>query len=387
MKIEPKFRGFICTAAHPLGCEENVKEQIEYVKEKGTVNGAKNVLVIGASTGYGLSSRIVSAFGAGANTLAVSFEKESNGKRTATPGWYNTKAFEKFAKELGGFHKSINGDAFSDEIKEQVINEIKSNMGKVDLIIYSLASPRRTDPKTGEVYSSVIKTIGENFSGNTFDFLTFKISNVEVTAATEKEIHDTVKVMGGEDWKLWIEALKEADVLDTGVKTLAYSYIGPKLTYPMYNDGTIGMAKKDLDIKAKEINELLSEVDGKAYVSVNKGLVTQASSAIPIVPLYISVLYKVMKEKGIHEGCIEQIYRLFSDRIYGGDLQLDSEGRIRIDDLELRDDVQKEVIERWEKINSENITEISDAEGFREEFLKLFGFGLKNIDYDKDVEI
>ncbi|MBL4932503.1 enoyl-ACP reductase FabV [Clostridium paridis] len=387
MKIEPKFRGFICTAAHPLGCEENVKEQIEYVKEKGTINGAKNVLVIGASTGYGLSSRIVSAFGAGANTLAVSFEKESNGKRTATPGWYNTQAFEKFAKDLGGYHNSINGDAFSDEIKEQVINEIKSNMGKVDLIIYSLASPRRTDPKTGEVYSSVIKTIGENFSGNTFDFLTFKISNVEVTAATEKEIHDTVKVMGGEDWKLWIEALKEADVLDTGVKTLAYSYIGPKLTYPMYNDGTIGMAKKDLDIKAKEINELLSEVDGKAYVSVNKGLVTQASSAIPIVPLYISVLYKVMKEKGIHEGCIEQIYRLFSDRIYGGDLQLDSEGRIRIDDLELREDVQKEVIERWEKINSENITEISDAEGFREEFLKLFGFGLKNIDYSKDVEV
>ncbi|WP_238882434.1 enoyl-ACP reductase FabV [Clostridium sp. YIM B02551] len=387
MKIEPKFRGFICTAAHPLGCEENVKEQIEYVKEKGTIEGAKNVLVIGASTGYGLSSRIVSAFGAGANTLAVSFEKESNGKRTATPGWYNTQAFEKFAKDLGGYHNSINGDAFSDEIKEQVINEIKSNMGKVDLIIYSLASPRRTDPKTGEVYSSVIKTIGENFSGNTFDFLTFKISNVEVTAATEKEIHDTVKVMGGEDWKLWIEALKEADVLDAGVKTLAYSYIGPKLTYPMYNDGTIGMAKKDLDIKAKEINELLSEVDGKAYVSVNKGLVTQASSAIPIVPLYISVLYKVMKEKGIHEGCIEQIYRLFSDRIYGGDLQLDSEGRIRIDDLELREDVQKEVIERWEKINSENITEISDAEGFREEFLKLFGFGLKNIDYSKDVEV
>ena len=387
MIIEPKFRGFICTAAHPLGCEENVKEQIEYVKKMGEIKGPKNVLIIGASTGYGLASRIVAAFGAGANTLGVSFEREGNGKRTATAGWYNTEAFQRLATEKGGFHKSINGDAFSNEIKEQVIEEIKNNMGKVDLVVYSLAAPRRTDPKTDKTYNSVLKPIGQNFSGKTFDFHTFKTSEAFIPEASEEEIHDTIKVMGGEDWKFWIEELDKAGVLENGVKTLAYSYIGPKLTYPMYNEGTIGMAKKDLDKKAAEINELLSKIQGEAFVSVNKGLVTQASSAIPVVPLYISILYKVMKEKNIHEGCIEQIFRLFSQRVYGGDLQLDSEKRIRIDDWELRDDVQEEVLELWQKVDDDNITEVSDAEGFRQEFLKLFGFGLSNIDYSKDVEI
>ena len=387
MKIEPKFRGFICTAAHPIGCEENVKEQIEYVKSKTAVRGAKNVLIIGASTGYGLASRIVAAFSFGANTLGISFEKEASDKRTATPGWYNTKAFEKYAKEQGGFHKSINGDAFSNEVKEETINEIKNNMGKIDLVIYSLASPRRKDPVTGEVYSSVLKTIGEDFKSKTLDFHTFKISEVEVGRATEEEIKGTIKVMGGEDWKLWIEALREADVLAEGVKTLAYSYIGSELTYPMYNNGTIGMAKKDLDEKSKEINKILKDINGNAYVSVNKGLVTQASSAIPVVSLYISILFKVMKEKGIHEGCIEQCYRLFNDRLYGGELLLDEEGRIRIDDLEMREDVQKEIKDIWDKVNSSNVKEYSDAEGFREDFLKLFGFGFKNVDYDEDVRI
>lgn len=387
MKIEPKFRGFICTAAHPVGCEENVRQQIEYVKSREVVKGAKNVLIIGASTGYGLSSRIVAAFSSGANTLGVSFEKEASEKRTATPGWYNTKAFEKFAKAQGGFHKSINGDAFSNEVKEEAINEIKNNMGKIDLVIYSLASPRRKDPVTGEVYSSVLKTIGEDFKSKTLNFHTFDISEVEVTRATEEEIQGTIKVMGGEDWKLWMESLKSADVLAEGVTTLAYSYIGSELTYPMYNNGTIGMAKKDLDEKSKDINSMLSDIKGKAYVSVNKGLVTQASSAIPVVSLYISILFKVMKEKGIHEGCIEQCYRLFSDRLYGGVLSLDEERRIRIDDLEMREDVQSEVKAMWDKVNSNNVKELSDAEGFREDFLKLFGFGFENIDYSKDVEI
>ncbi|WP_286906643.1 enoyl-ACP reductase FabV [Clostridium sp. UBA1652] len=387
MRIEPKFRGFICTAAHPIGCEENVREQIEYVKSKGEIEGAKNVLIIGASTGYGLASRIVATFSTGANTLGISFEKEASEKRTATPGWYNNKAFEKFAKEQGGFHKSINGDAFSNEIKAEAIEEIKNNMGKIDLVIYSLASPRRKDPVSGEVYSSVLKTIGEDFKSKTLDFHSFKISDVEVERATEEEIQGTIKVMGGEDWKLWMEALKEADVLKEGVKTLAYSYIGSELTYPMYNNGTIGMAKKDLDEKSKEINLMLKGLKGEAYVSVNKGLVTQASSAIPVVSLYISIMFKVMKEKGIHEGCIEQCYRLFSERLYGGELALDEAGRIRIDDLEMREDVQQEIKDIWDKVNSENVKEYSDAEGFREDFLKLFGFGFENIDYTKDVEI
>lgn len=387
MKITPKFRGFICTAAHPVGCEVNVKEQIEYVKSKGKVDGAKNVLIIGSSTGYGLATRIVSTFASDANTLGISFEKEASGKRTATPGWYNTVAFEKFAKEHGGYHKSINGDAFSNEIKEEAINEIKNNMGKVDLVIYSLAAPRRKDPVTGEIYSSTLKTIGEDFKSQTLDFHNFTISDAEVTQATEEEILGTIKVMGGEDWKLWMEALKKADVLAEGVVTLAYSYIGSELTYPMYNQGTIGMAKKDLDDKNIDINNILKDINGRSYVSVNKGLVTQASSAIPVVSLYISILFKVMKEKGIHEGCIEQCYRLFEDRVYGGDLKLDEANRIRIDDLEMREDVQKEVKEIWEKVTNENLRECADVEGFREDFLKLFGFGFDNVDYEADVEI
>jgi enoyl-[acyl-carrier protein] reductase/trans-2-enoyl-CoA reductase (NAD+) len=386
MKIEPKFRGFICTAAHPLGCEENVKEQIDYVKSKGEINGPKKVLVIGASAGYGLSSRIVAAFGSGASTIGVSFEKPALGKRTATAGWYNTAAFDKLANEAGLYSKSINGDAFSNEIKKKTIDLIKKDLGKVDLVIYSLASPRRTDPFTGETLTSVLKPVGEPFKSKTVDFHTKEIKEVVIEPATDDEVRQTVGVMGGQDWKLWIKALKEADVLEQGVKTVAYSYMGPKMTFPVYREGAIGKAKEDLERTALELSEELKSVKGEAYVSINKALVTQASSAIPVVSLYMSILYKVMKEKGLHEGCIEQINRLFRERLYGGELALDEKNRIRLDDWEMRADVQSQVEEIWAEVNSDNINELTDVEGFRTEFLKLFGFGLDNIDYNMDVD-
>ncbi|SHI45419.1 enoyl-[acyl-carrier protein] reductase / trans-2-enoyl-CoA reductase (NAD+) [Clostridium cavendishii DSM 21758] len=387
MKIEPKFRGFLCTAAHPVGCAENISEQINYVKSKGKFKGPKNVLVIGASAGYGLASRIVAAFGFGASTIGVSFEKEAVGKRTGTAGYYNTKAFDKFCNEEGIYTKSINGDAYSNEIKEKVIETIKDDLGKVDLIIYSLAAPRRTNPLTGETLSSVLKPIGESFKSKTVDFHTKEVKDVTIEPASEDEIRQTVGVMGGEDWNLWIEALKKADVLAEGVKTIAYSYVGPSITFPIYREGAIGMAKDNLEDTAKELTKKLQNINGEAYVSVNKALVTQASSAIPVVSLYISILYKIMKEKNIHEGCIEQIQRLFEDVLYGDNLKLDEKGRIRIDELEMREDVQNEVNNIWEKVNSQNIEELTDVEGFRKEFLKLFGFGLDNVDYDKDAEV
>lgn len=387
MKIEAKFRGFICTAAHPVGCEENVKEQINYVKSKGKISGPKRVLVIGASAGFGLSSRIVAAFGSGAKTIGVSFEKPAAGKRTATAGFYNTVAFDKLAKEEGIYSKSINGDAFSNEVKEETIEAIKKDLGKIDLVVYSLASPRRTNPLTGENLSSVLKPIGETFNSKTVDFHTKEIKNVTIEPASEDEVRQTIGVMGGEDWKLWIDALKAADVLENGFKTVAYSYVGPNVTFPIYREGAIGMAKTHLENTALELNDELKAINGEAYVSINKALVTQASSAIPVVSLYISILYKVMKEKGIHEGCIEQIDRLFRDRLYSLDTKLDEKGRIRIDDWEMREDVQKEVDELWEKVTSDNVDELTDVKGFREEFLKLFGFGLENIDYDAEVEV
>lgn len=385
MIVKPKTRGFICITAHPEGCEQNVQEQINYVQKHGAINGPKKVLVIGASTGYGLASRIVSAFGAGAATIGVFFERPASGNRTATAGWYNTAAFEKKAKEAGLYSKSINGDAFSNEIKKQTIETIKNDLGQVDLVVYSLASPRRTHPITGESFSSVIKPIGKPFTNKTVDFHTGMVSDVTIEPANEEEIRQTIAVMGGEDWEMWIQALQDAGVLANGATTVAYSYIGPEVTHAVYKEGTIGQAKDDLEASSKKIKSRLKELDGRAFISVNKALVTQSSSAIPVVPLYISLLYKVMKEKRIHEGCIEQMTRLFTDRLYSDSLVLDTSGRIRIDDLEMREDVQQEVSNLWQKVNGENIDALSDIEGYREDFFKLFGFGFKNIDYDKDI--
>lgn len=386
MIIKPKARGFICITAHPEGCAQNVQEQIDYVRKQSPIVGPKKVLVIGASTGFGLASRIVSAFGAGAATIGVFFERPATDNRTATAGWYNTAAFERKAKEAGVYSKSINGDAFSDEIKKRTIEIIKEDLGQIDMVIYSLASPRRTHPITGENFNSVIKPIGKPYTNKTVDFHTGKVTEVTIQPAAEDEIRQTVAVMGGEDWEMWIHSLQEAGVLANGATTVAYSYIGPEITHAVYREGTIGRAKDHLEASAKAINSKLKGTGGRAFVSVNKALVTQSSSAIPVVPLYISLLYKVMKKKGIHEGCIEQMVRLFADHLYSNSLALDTVGRIRVDDLEMREDVQQEVSSLWKEVNTENINVISDIEGYREEFFKLFGFGFATIDYDKDTD-
>ncbi|MCX7921467.1 MAG: trans-2-enoyl-CoA reductase family protein [Clostridia bacterium] len=387
MIIKPKTRGFICTTAHPEGCAQNVQEQIDYVRKQGLIKGPKKVLVVGASTGYGLASRIVAAFGAGADTIGVFFEKSASDNRTATAGWYNTAAFEKKANEAGIYSKSINGDAFSDKIKEETIELIKRDLGKVDLVVYSLASPRRIHPVTGESFNSVLKPIGKDFTNKTVNFHNGEVSEITIEPANEDEINQTVAVMGGEDWDMWMQALQNAGVLADGVTTVAYSYIGPEITHAVYREGTIGRAKDHLEATAKTIVDNLKDIGGRAFVSVNKALVTQSSSAIPVVPLYISLLYKVMKENGTHEGCIEQMYRLFADRLYTDSLELDEVGRIRVDDLEMKGDVQEEVAVLWNKVSSENINAISDIEGYREDFFKLFGFGFANIDYNEDVDV
>jgi enoyl-[acyl-carrier protein] reductase/trans-2-enoyl-CoA reductase (NAD+) len=387
MIIQPRIRGFICTTAHPTGCAEHVREQIQFVRNQPRINGPKKVLVLGASTGFGLASRITSAFGAGADTIGVFFERPADNGRTATAGWYNTAAFEDAAREEGLFACSINGDAFSDEIKSQTIEMIKAHLGQVDMVIYSLASPRRTDPRTGNLYNSVLKPIGNAYSSKTVDTNASVVSEVTLDAATEEEIVNTVKVMGGEDWMLWMKELQAAGVLAEGVTTVAYSYIGPEITQSIYREGTIGRAKDHLERSAHELQHLLEELNSRAYVSVNKALVTQASSAIPVIPLYISLLYRVMKEKGLHEGCIEQMYRLFAERLYsGGELLTDERGRIRIDDLEMRADVQSAVALLWDQVSSDNLADISDIEGYRADFLKLFGFGLRGVDYNAQVE-
>lgn len=386
MIIAPRIRGFICLTAHPEGCEQNVVNQINYVKSKGDIAGPKRVLVIGASTGFGLSSRITSAFGSEASTIGVYFEKPPAPGKTASPGWYNTAAFEKKAHEAGLYAKSINGDAFSDEIKKQTIDLIKADLGQIDLIIYSLASPKRVHPKTGVVHSSVLKPIGQVFSNKTVDFHTGIVSEISIQPANEEEIENTVAVMGGEDWAFWIDALKEADLLAPGATTVAYSYIGPSLTEAVYRKGTIGRAKDHLEATAFKIADQLKEIGGNAYVSVNKGLVTQASSAIPIIPLYLSLLYKVMKAEGVHEGCIEQIQRLYSQRLFtGSDVAVDDKGRIRIDDLEMRQDIQDQVSALWIETTTETLPELGDLAGYKKDFLKLFGFDVAGIDYDKDV--
>jgi enoyl-[acyl-carrier protein] reductase/trans-2-enoyl-CoA reductase (NAD+) len=386
--IKPRIRGFICVTAHPLGCEAHVKEQIAYVKKKGSiVNAPKKVLVIGASTGYGLASRISAAFGGGAATVGVFFEKTSEGGKPATAGWYNTLAFDREARAAGLYTHSINGDAFSDDIKAKTVEVIKKDLGQVDLVVYSLASPRRIHPRTGVVYNSVLKPINQSFTAKTLDTDKEVVKDISIEPANEQEIADTVQVMGGEDWLMWMDALKSGGVLAEGVKTVAYSYIGPEVTWPIYRDGSIGKAKADVEVAAKKIEADLAALGCKAYVSINKALVTQASSAIPVVPLYISLLYKIMKEKGLHEGCIEQMYRLFAENLYGkGKLNLDSEGRIRIDDKEMQDDVQNAVKVLWEKVSTENLKEISDFATYRSDFLKLFGFGFAEVNYDEPID-
>lgn len=386
MIIAPKVKDFLCLTAHPEGCKKNVSNQIAYVRSKGEIPGqAKKVLVIGCSTGYGLASRIVAAFGCHADTIGIMFEKPAKGKRTATPGWYNTAAFEKFAKEENLYAKTINGDAFSQEVKDQTIEMIRKDFGKVDLVIYSLAAPRRTAPD-GVTYRSVLKTTGEEFTNKNLNLKDNTVGTKTIPAATKEEIHDTVKVMGGEDWKLWMEALSKADVLEENTVTVAYSYIGSELTYPIYFEGTIGAAKKDLHKTAQEITEEMKEKGVHAYVSVNKGLVTQASAAIPIVPLYMAILYKVMKEKKVHEGCIEQIDRLFLQKQLLDQPEVDEHGWIRLDDLELSKDVQTEVKRRWELVDTDNIKELGDIEGYWEDFYHMFGFGEEGVDYEADVD-
>ncbi|WP_417941982.1 enoyl-ACP reductase FabV [Flavobacterium sp. RS13.1] len=386
MIIEPRMRGFICLTSHPKGCEQNVKNQIEYIKSKGPIEGAKKVLVIGASTGFGLASRITSAFGSDAATIGVFFEKPSAEGKTATPGWYNSAAFESEAHKAGLYAKSINGDAFSNEVKRETLDLIKADLGQVDLVIYSLASPVRTNPKTGVTHRSVLKPIGQTYTNKTVDFHTGKVSEVSIAPANEEDIVNTVEVMGGDDWAMWIEALKNENLLADGAKTIAYSYIGPELTEAVYRKGTIGRAKDDLEATAFTIADSLKSIGGTAYVSVNKALVTQSSSAIPVVPLYISLLYKVMKEKGIHEGCIEQIQRLFKDRLYAGtEILTDDKGRIRIDDWEMREDVQAEVAKLWLETTTETLPAIGDLEGYRNDFLNLFGFELAGIDYKAEA--
>lgn len=386
MIIEPRMRGFICLTAHPEGCEQNVIRQIDYVKSKGEIAGAKKVLVIGASTGFGLASRITSAFGSNASTIGVFFEKPATEGKPGSPGWYNSAAFEKHAHKAGLYAKSINGDAFSNEIKQKTIDLIKKDLGQIDLVIYSLASPVRTNPNTGITHKSVLKPIGAPFTNKTVDFHTGIVSEITIEPCNNEDIENTIAVMGGEDWEMWINKLKEENLLAPKSTTVAYSYIGPALTEAVYRKGTIGRAKDHLEATAFKISDTLKTVDGKAFVSVNKALVTQASSAIPVIPLYISLLYKTMKEKGIHEGCIEQIQRLFSERLYTGSaVAVDDKGRIRVDDWEMREDVQAKVAELWTKATTESLPTLGDLEGYKTDFYNLFGFKVEKVDYAKDV--
>ena len=388
MIVAPKIRGFICTTAHPEGCAAHVREQIAVVKSRGVMpNGPKKVLVIGSSTGYGLSSRIAAAFGANAATMGVFFEKPGEADRCGTAGWYNSAAFENEAKAAGLYARSFNGDAFSDAMKAEVIAAIKADLGQVDCVIYSLASPRRTDPKSGEVYKSCLKPIGETYTNKNLNTTSGVVNSVSIEPAEGDDIAQTVAVMGGEDWALWMDELQAAGVLAEGVQTVAYSYIGPSVTWPIYKNGTIGRAKEDLERVQRELDGKLAAINGKAWVSVNKALVTQASSAIPVVPLYISLLYKVMKAEGTHEDTIEQMDRLFRDRLYNGNPQPDEAGRIRVDDWEMKPAVQELVGQRWQQVNTENLSELGDFAGYQSSFLRLFGFGLAGVDYEKDTDV
>ena len=386
MVIKPKVRGFICTNAHPAGCAASVKEQIAYTKEQGAIeNGPKNVLVIGCSTGYGLASRITAAFGAGAKTLGVCFEKEPSERKTGTAGWYNTAAFHNEAKDAGLYYKTLNGDAFSHQMKKDVIEIIKQDLGKVDLIVYSLASPRRTDPDTGEAYISSLKPVGQQYTTKTFDTNKEVVHEVTLDPANQDEIDNTVKVMGGEDWELWLKALTEAGVVEENAITTAYTYIGKELTWPIYGQATIGKAKEDLDRASAAINSDYAEMGLKAYVSSLKAVVTQASSAIPVMPLYISLMYQVMKDEGCHEGVIEQINGLFRNLLLADNPELDEAKRLRMDTVETRDEIQDKIKAIWPQVTTENFPELGDYKGYNQDFLKLFGFGFDAVDYDEDV--
>jgi enoyl-[acyl-carrier protein] reductase / trans-2-enoyl-CoA reductase (NAD+) len=389
MILRPKVRGFVCVTAHPIGCAAYIQEQIDYVKRQGPIkDGPKKVLVIGASTGYGLASRIAAAFGSNAATFGVFYDRPSEEGRSATPGWYNTIAFEHAAKTAGLYAKSVNGDAFSDDIKRQVIALIKAGLGPVDLVVYSVASPRRIHPKTGVVHRSVLKPVGQTYTNKTVDTDLGVVSDITIEPATQEEIADTVAVMGGEDWEMWMQALDGAGLLAPGATAVSYSYFGPEVTWPIYRNGTIGLAKNDLEHAARRIDAMLKTKGyGRAFISINKALVTQASSAIPVVPLYISVLYKIMKAQGTHEGCIEQIQRLFATQMYNGSaLTFDEGGRVRLDDLEMRPDVQRQITEIWPQVTTESLRSLTDIDGYRVDFLKLFGFGLAGVDYEADVE-
>ncbi len=390
MIIKPKVRGFVCVTAHPTGCSAHIQQQIDYVKSKGPIKaGPKRVLVIGSSTGFGLGSRITAAFGSGAATFGIFFERPSEEGRPATPGWYNTIAFSQAAKAAGLYAGNLNGDAFSDDIKKQAIARIAAEMGgPIDLVVYSLASPRRQHPKTGVVHKSTLQPIGAPYTNKTVDTDKGVVSEVTIQPADEAGIADTTAVMGGEDWEMWIQALLDANLLAPGATTISYSYIGPVHTWPIYKDGTIGRAKIDLERAAKALDaRLKSTLGGRAFISVNKALVTQASSAIPVVPLYISILYKIMKAQGTHETTIEQMQRLFSTHLYNGNQpKFDSEGRVRVDDWEMRDEIQAEVSKIWPQVTTENLAQLTDIAGYRTEFLKMFGFGLPGVNYDAEVE-
>ena len=386
MIIKPRVRGFICVTAHPVGCDASVRKQIDYVTGRDSITeGPKKVLVIGASTGYGLAARITAAFGCGADTLGVCFEHPGSATKPGSAGWYNTASFERLATGRGRYAKDINGDAFSDAVKERTIELIRQDLGKIDLVVYSLAAPRRTHPKTGAVYTSTLKPIGKAVTLRTIDTDKEVVKEVVLPPATPIEIEQTVAVMGGEDWQMWIDALLGAGLLAEGAKTTAFTYVGKTITQDIYWNGSIGAAKKDLDQKCREIRDKLSSIGGDARVSVLKAVVTQASSAIPTMPLYLSLLFKVMKSKGTHEGCIEQIYGLYKDSLYGASPRLDAEGRLRADDKELDEDVQRRVMELWSHVSTDNLHELTDFAGYKSDFLRLFGFGIENVNYEEDV--
>ena len=385
MIIKPRVRGFMCITTHPTGCEANVLNQINYIKNQAKVDMPKRVLVIGSSTGYGLAARISAAFGGGASTLGIFFEKPGTDRKPGTAGWYNSAAFHKYAEQDGLYAKSINGDAFSNEVKQQAIDIIKEDFGQIDLVIYSLAAPRRQHPDTGEVYNSTLKPIGKNVTMQGINTDKEQIQEFTLEAATQQDIDQTVAVMGGEDWQMWIDALDSAGVLADGFKTTAFTYIGEKITWDLYWDGTIGQAKKDLDKKVLDIREKLQSKGGDARVSVLKAVVTQASSAIPIMPLYLAMLFKEMKQKGTHEGCIEQLYRLFTECLYHDSPRTDEEGRLRVDELEMDSDVQAIIAQNWASISDDNLSDFADFDGYKKEFLNLFGFEIAGVDYEAEV--
>ena len=392
MIVKPRIKGFVCITSHPLGCLASVKHQADIAKANPShgEKAPKRVLIIGSSTGYGLSSRIVSAFSSGADTLGVYLERPPKEEKPASAGFYNSLAFNKLSDELDTRHLDVNGDAFSHDCKLKVVEMAKQLDGPFDLVIYSLASPRRVDPNTGETYRACLKPIGLVYKNKTLDTDKREVKQISIDPANEVEIANTTKVMGGEDWKLWTDLLLEENLLAEGCMNIAYSYIGPEVTQPIYRNGTIGRAKEDLEHTANQISEKMKEqCSGRAYVSVNKAVVTQASSAIPVVPLYVSLLFKIMRDKGNHEGCIEQIVRLFNERLYRQqeDIPVDSFGRIRLDDWEMDPEIQKEVIEAWGKITSENLLETTNFEEYQEEFLKLFGFGFDGVNYEKDLDL